>query len=223
MSSLFDSSSLDQFWANLPQRWPDQADLLWWCEQMGPLSATALVIAGIIYLLFGYYMYRTLFMLNIGLLGAIAGAMIGAKAGSATAGAIVAGLTLGAIAWPLMRWVVAILGGTYGAIIGASAWRSSSLDPDLAWSGALSGLFFFGLLSFIVFRGCVILFTCLQGSVMFILGALALLYKYQNLAPELTRQLTAQPMVLPLAIFIPAIIGLMFQQSKFPAPAPAKK
>jgi hypothetical protein len=213
----------DQLLQQMPRHWPNQLDLLNFCQDMGPLTATVLVILGIIFLLFGYYLYKLLVVLNVAALAALFGAVAGDKLGSALGGAVVGGLSAGALTWFLMTYAVSVMGGLFGAILGASLWRSFGLEPKFTWAGATIGLVFFGLLSFILFRGCVILYTSLQGSVMLIFGVLGLVYKYQDAAARLTAHLSPKPAILLLAIFIPMILGLMFQQSNFPPPAPAKK
>jgi hypothetical protein len=83
-------------------------------------------------------------------------------------------------------------------------------------------LIFFGMLSLILFRGSVIVYTSLQGSVMLVFGIFGLIYKYQSLAPDLTIMLNQRTFMLPALVFVPAIIGLLFQQQMHPEePAPA--
>jgi hypothetical protein len=89
------------------------------------------------------------------------------------------------------------------------------LQPEMCWAGALMGLIGFGLLSFILFRASVMMFTSLQGAVMLIFGILALAYKYKDFAPKVTEHMTVQPFLLPLAIFVPAILGWVYQQHQF--------
>ena len=74
------------------------------------------------------------------------------------------------------------------------------------------------MLSFILFRGSVMMYTSLQGSVMLIFGVLGLVFKYQDIAPKVAENMTVKPFLLPLAIFIPAFLGLIYQQTQF-APA----
>lgn len=214
---------LDHLVAQIPRHWPTQIDLLDWCRDMTPLTAAILVILGIIFLLFGYYMYKWLVALNAVALGAIIGGLVGDKLGSAVVGAIVIGLLSGVATWLLMKWAVAVMGGLYGAILGQSIWRSFNMDPTYAWAGAAMGLVFFGLLSFILFRGCLIIYTSLQGAVMVVFGLLGLLCKYQDVAPKISHHVHVSPALLPVVIFVPTIIGLMFQQNKFPAATPGKK
>jgi hypothetical protein len=200
-----------------------QTDLLQWCQDMSPGTATILVMGGIVYLLFGWYLFRALVVTNAAVLGAMIGARIGMAAGSTFAGAIVGAFFVAALTWPVLKYAVAVMGGIFGALLGASIWRAAGLEPNLCWAGALTGLIGFGLLSFIIFRGSVMMYTSLQGSVMLIFGILGLIYKYQGLAPRVTENMTVQPFLLPLAIFIPTVLGLIYQQTQFNQPEAAKK
>ena len=198
-------------------------DLLTACQKMGPGEACILVILGVIYLMFGYSVFRALVTLNAMAAGAYLGALLGKSSNAVAAGALIGALIAGAITFPLMKYAVMIMGGIFGAALGASLWRQANLQPDLVWAGALSGLIFFGMLSMILFRGSVILYTSLQGSVMLVFGILSLLYKYQSMAPEVTDVFSKRAFILPTVVLIPALVGLLYQQSMFPAPAPAKK
>ncbi len=147
------------------------------------------------------------------LLPAVIGAIIGAKFDAVLASTILGAFVCAAVCWPLMKWAVAIMGGVVGAAIGASVWRSAGLDPAFAWAGAMTGLVGFGMLSFILFRGSIMMYTSLQGSVMLVFGLLGLIYKYHQVAPQVTNGLTVNALVMPMTILIPAIIGVIFQQA----------
>ena len=122
----------------------------------------------------------------------------------------------------MMKWAVSIMGGLFGAMLGASLWRSAGLEVGFIWTGALMGLIFCGLLCFIIFKGSVMAYTSLQGSVMLIFGLLGLVYNYKPIAEAITKGLAVKPFLLPLAIFIPTVLGLLYQQTSS-APPPAKK
>jgi hypothetical protein len=67
-------------------------------------------------------------------------------------------------------------------------------------------------------------YMSLQGSIMLVFGILGLLYKYQDIGPKITNGLQARAFILPMAVFIPTVIGLLYQQSSNkPAAAPPKK
>src|SRR5262249_54423280 len=156
-------------WFPWPQQFPHQADLLEWGRAMGPGAAATLIIAGIIYLFFGFKIFKALVMLNAAVLGAYVGAQLATKQGDAPVwAALIGGVAPAAIVWPTMRFAVALMGGTFGAILGASIWRMAALDPQMCWAGAAVGLVGFGLLSFILFRGSVMMYTSLQGSFMLV-------------------------------------------------------
>ena len=210
-------------WPGVPSHWPAQGDLLSWCQNMGPAMAAVLVIAGIMYLAFGVFLYRSLVTLNAAAVGIYIGGLLGAKAGNALAGAMVGGCAAAAITYPGMKYAVAIMGGLFGTLLGASIWRSLGLEAGYAWAGGMMGLIFFGMLSFILFRGSLMMFLSLQGAVMLVFGLLGMIYKYQGLAPQVTANLSVKPFILPLSIFIPAVVGLIYQQTQYPAAPPAKK
>jgi hypothetical protein len=208
-SGALDKLSLLHF----PKHWPAQGDLIEWCMHMSPGAATILVIAGMIYLLFGYYAFKGLVTINAAMAGGCLGAIIADRiADAALIGAIVGAVLAAATTWPMMKYAIAMMGGLFGALVGAALWRSCNLEPNLAWAGALIGLIAFGLLSFILFKTSVMMFTSLQGAVMLTFGILGLVFKYQSITPQIVQHLQVKPFLLPLAIFIPTILGLIYQQ-----------
>ena len=212
----------------LPTHWPMQGDLLAWCHDTSPGVAVLLVIGGIVYLLFGFYIFKVLVTLNAALLGAYFGVIVGESSGTSIPAAIVGALLAAAATWPAMKYAVAIMGGIFGGLLGATVWRLCNVDPNFAWSGAMTGVVFCGLLSFLLFRQCIMTYTSLQGSVMLVFGILALIFKYDQISSSLTHSFEIKPFLLPLSIFIPTLVGFIYQQAMFPsgtsAPAaPAKK
>jgi hypothetical protein len=209
-------------WIHSLTHWPAQHDLLTMCHDMAPAIAALLVVLGLIYLLFGYNIYKGLVILNAAVLGATVGAALGATNHIEVPLAVVGGFAAAAITWPLMRWGVAVMGGLFGAVLGASIWRLFNLDPTFAWAGAATGLVTLGLLSFILFRGCIMMFTSLQGSVMLIMGIVSLIAKHQAILSSISDNMRLRPLLLPITIFIPAIVGLIYQQHNGGSAAPQK-
>jgi hypothetical protein len=193
--------------------WPGEPDLLNWCHNMHPGTAIALILLGIVYLAFGYYLFKALVTLNLGLMGAYFGHALTHNTTAPWAGAVFGAFIAAALAWPLMKYAVALTGGLFGAVLGASIWRVTNLPPDLHWAGALTGMIAFGLLSFVIFKHSVMLFLCLQGAVMLVLGGLGISYKYQSLSADITHNFTGKPFLLPMAICVPMLLGLIFQHS----------
>jgi len=205
-------------WFKPPSHWPAQTDLIGWCQHMGPGLAALLIALGVVYLLFGFKLFRVLMMLNAAAIGAAIGISFGQRTEIGFALMVLCGFVAAAVTWPLMKWAVAILGGLAGALLGASVWQTFGLDSHFAWSGALTGLVLFGLLSFIIFRGSVTMYMSLQGAAMLILGLLAMIFKYEQIAPKVTNTMALRPFLLPMAVIIPAIIGMLYQQSDSPVP-----
>lgn len=210
-------------WLRPPAHWPAQGDLLSWCMHMSPGLAAIMILLGVIYLMFGFKLFKALVMFNAAAVGAAIGLVIGQKTEMGLALMVLCGFVAAAVTWPLMKWAIAIMGGLAGALLGASLWQTFGLDPTFAWSGALTGLVFFGMLSFILFRGSVTMYMSLQGAAMLIFGLLGMIFKYDQVAPRVSSTMALRPFLLPMAIIIPAIIGMLFQQGSGGAPAPGKK
>jgi hypothetical protein len=219
---LADIASTSQVLPPLPAggHWPRETDFINWCQAVGPGLAAFFLAAGIIFLLWGYPTFRYLIMLNYGIVGAYLGAALGKNANTMLAGALIGGFIAAALAWPMMKWAVALTGASIGAVLGAAFWRVTGQDPTLDWAGGLTGFIAFGMLSFIVYRGGIILYTSLQGGLLLASGMLALLEKYPSVAERLQSTLKDQPALVPLSIIIPAVVGLVFQHHQS-SPSPA--
>jgi hypothetical protein len=201
---------------------PGQTDLLTWCQEMGTGMAIFLIAAGLIFLLYGWPIFKALITVNAAVVGAYIGAVVGQSFnGHILAGGIIGALASSAITWPLMKWAVTVMGGICGSVLGAGLWLSGGLNPEFSWAGALTGLVSFGLLSFILFRGSIIMYTSLQGALLLVLGLFGLLFKYQDFYPRITQQINTQPLMLPLAVVVPAILGLIYQQKRTPGTSAA--
>ncbi len=200
--------------------WPREADFIHWCQALGPGGAAVLLFLGAIFLLWGYPIFRYLIMLNFGVMGAYLGAALGKDANTIIAGAMIGGFLAAAAAWPMMRWAVAVTGACIGMLLGAAVWRAAGQDPLYDWAGGLTGFVAFGMLSFIAYRGGIILYTSIQGGGLLASGLLSMAEKYPSIGPDIADHLTRQGFLFPTAIVIPAVIGLIFQHH-MSGPAPA--
>ena len=194
---------------------PGQIDLLEWCQRAGYGTSLLLFFAGGVYLLYGWHIYKHLITLNAAICGGYLGALIGASQGSAAIGGAIGAIVAAAASMPLMKWTVAVMGGVCGALCGASIWRICGQPVDLAWAGALTGLVGFGMFSFVLFRGSIMMYTSLQGAMMVIIGLLGLAFRLE-VSPTLAKTMLSQPAMLPASVFIPAVLGLIFQQTHGP-------
>src|SRR4051794_41581077 len=103
---------------------------------MGPGMAAVLILLGVVYLLYGYNLFKVLVVLNAALLGAALGLTMGERSGAKWPLAVVGAVLLGAISWPAMKYAVALMGGVFGALVGTTMWRIIELQPRYAWAGA---------------------------------------------------------------------------------------
>ena len=201
-----------------------QADLLAECRNMHAGVAVVLIFAGVIFLLWGFHAFKFLVTLNAVILGAWVGAAVGNHTGATIPAALIGAFVAAVLTWPLMKYAVAIMGGLIGMAIGMSLWRTAGLDPEFAASGGGMGLIFFGMLSFILFRTSVMMFTSLQGSLMLIFGILGVIYKIQNVdGSVIDTRLTMSPLIMPMAIGIATVCGIIYQNSQGGAPAEPEK
>jgi len=176
--------------------------------------ALAVLVMGWLFLVYGFKAYRWIVVLNCVALGFYLGGLLGEKERIATVAAVLGALVLGAISWPLMKYAVAFCGGLVGAVVGMVIWNYFEQPANMAWAGGLVGLAALGLLSFVIFKASVILFTCVQGAAMLVLGAAALLIKYSPWAQDVSTNLAHKPVLMPTLVAGIAVLGLLWQHQR---------
>ncbi|MEM7682067.1 MAG: hypothetical protein AAF288_08925 [Planctomycetota bacterium] len=191
-------------------------------SRIAPEWAVAMVIVGVLGLVFGakYYQAATVGLMLAG--GATLGYWVGATiAAPPMLVAACVGSMLAVIAFPLLKYAVAVLGGLCGAFLGANAWSSIAAAIEVVrgyapaaagdhWIGALVGLVGFGLLAFLLFRFSVAMFTSVAGATLAVLGVLAIMIRING--GEFLSSLGGSSLVLPILVGVPAIIGLVVQE-----------
>lgn len=189
-------------------------------QALHPLYAIGLGVAGLIYLLWGWRIFRLLVVVNAALIGAFLGGVLSVRLGypgqwwiGLAAGA---GL-LGLLAWPLMRSFVGISGGVIGAVAGLVVWEQMVpvFGPkewvSHAWIGAVIGALVVGLLAFAVLRLCVIVFTAGQGALAVTTAGMALLLKNPTLQTPLRTVALEEPHRLLLVVLGLTVGGILLQ------------
>jgi hypothetical protein len=176
------------------------------------LQAVVYVAFGIIYLIYGWRVFKALVVINFSIMGLFLGMTLGNKLGSPLWGGIIGTASLGICTWPFMKYCVAVLGAIAGAVLGAAIWRTATLPDPLIWCGALAGLIAGGFLAFSSFKNSIMLFSSLQGSVFMVIGILALLNDYPNFSTDLSNAVNQHVFLLPSLLIVPTIAGFLFQQ-----------
>ena len=187
-----------------------QTTLLTW------LQAVIGISFGVIVLMYGWRIYKALTVIGFGILGLYLGLWIGNQFQKPLPGAIVGCALLVILAIPLMRWAVAVLGAVAGGILAAGIWHSCNLPQEFVWAGGLVGFVAGGMISFVVFKLAVMLFTSLSGTSLIVIGAFALIYRYETFASDpptthLNHLYYSNPWFLPLLLTAGTLLGIILQ------------
>ena len=112
---------------------------------------------------------------------------------------------------PIMKWGVGVLGAISGGILTSGAWLAMGMPEQYIWAGGLVGFIGGGLISFVVFKAAVILFTSLGGSSLMIVGALAVIYRNMTGGAKVEELVLQHKWFLPVILLGPMIIGMLLQ------------
>ena len=219
VENLF-SSVIGMFSSGAPLAQPDV--LVQQLKALSVVWAVVFVIVGVLCLFNGYKFYRTTTIALALAMGLFAGYWLGEKIQAPFIVGGCLGLLLAVTAFPLMKYAVAVFGGLAGAFVGANLWAGFAhalnkgaqmqIPVDAYWVGALIGLITCGMLAFILFKLSIVLFTSVSGSLIAVLGILALLLSIESWSERVSEGLTANQLVIPLLVFVPAVIGLIMQE-----------
>ena len=144
-----------------------------------------------------------------------AGIRIGQRFDSQIVGAIAGLVLLAAISVPMMRWAVSLLGAITGGILAAGLWYAFELPGQYILAGAAIGIVAGGMISFIVFKIAVMLFTSFGGGALIVTGLVALLNLYESMQEPPTERIRDlfmnQNWFLPVLLLAPTVIGIIIQ------------
>ena len=191
-------------------------DYLW--EQIITLSWLQAIVAvsfGAVYLLYGWRIFRILVVICSALVGLFIGIRVGAHFDLQIVGGVTGLLVLAVISVPLMRWAVCLLGAAAGGILAGGVWYASELPGKYILAGAIIGVIAGGMISFIVFKIAVMLFTGLGAGILIITGLLSLLNHYESVQEPPTETIKEMfynhNWFLPVLLMIPTAIGIILQ------------
>ncbi len=182
------------------------------------LQAVLAVSFGVVYQLYGWRIYRVLVVICFGLVGMFIGIQLGVKMQNPIWGGIFGLVVLAAASMPLMRWCVCILGAGAGGLMTGGLWYAFGLPQIYIWSGAAVGVVAGGMISFIVLKAAVMLFTSMGGTIIVVTGALGLLQQYQVHVLQMASDKTDVyqwvhdlKWFLPAALIVPSLLGVYLQ------------
>ena len=177
-------------------------------------EAVTFISFGIVCLMYGWRVFKILVVICFALLGVFLGVSVTDKIvglNNRLVGGLVGMGLLGILSIPLMRWAVSVLGAIAGGILTSGIWYASGLPEQYIWAGALIGMVAGGMISFIVFKVAVILFSSLSGACLIVVGSLAILYMHPATSVRLEEILFTKKWFLPTLLMAPTLIGLVLQ------------
>lgn len=199
-------------------------------QKLGFVWAVILLTVGLLCMFNGYRWYKFATVAIALCLGLFGGYWLGKMVGAPFVVAGCLGALLGVISFPLLKYMVAVLGGLAGAFIGANLWagiahaankiashngsEATVLPAEAYWVGALVGLIVCGMLAFILWKLSIVLFTSVSGSTLAVIGALALLLSIEPWSAAVAEGLASSQVIIPLLVFVPAAIGLILQETQ---------
>ena len=227
--------------ANLPV--PTPAEVLDQLQRLAIWEGAILLAAGLVYMLWGWKIFKLLVTANLAVVGYLLGSMLATTLTSAHPsaydphwplyGGLIGAGVLAILAWPLMKFAVSLMGAAAGGFGGYQLWHyiSSLHKPEwvqYSWVGGLVGFLLMGALAFVLFRAIVMFFTSLQGAVLAVAGGLSLALNVDAWRDSVREHLLHDRHLWPLLVIAPALVGFIFQalsmaRKKPSPPAPQKK
>ena len=191
-------------------------DVMWkYISSLGLVEALTFISFGSVCLFYGWRVFRILVTICFGLLGLGLGVWANQRliAGNVIWLSLICSIFFAVLSVPFMRWGVTFLGAISGGILTAGVWLAAGLPEEYVWAGGLVGLIAGGMISFIVFKIAVILFTSLGGSSLMVVGILAIIYRYMVGGDGERLQVFAEAnqWFVPSLLLIPMMIGIYLQ------------
>ena len=190
-----------------------------------PLEAGLLLVpVGLVFLLYGFKLYKWLVSVVYAGIGSAAGAALAAYLGwDVILGMIAGALLLGLLAWPLHRVGWGLLGG---ALFGGAAVLLMRMQtPNVTYIAAVAGVAFIGgfILTLVLMRPLIILVTSIIGAAVVVQGALRLSLIQPAFGDPVCSTLEAKPYLLAILVAVPALLGFILQWRDKGGKAAAKK
>lgn len=185
--------------------------------------ASVLLVLGIMCILNGYKWHKWVIIACALMAGIGLGHVLSKQMGESRVVIGALALLCAVVATPMLRIAVAVFAGLTGAFIGANAWTAFSEAPDSHLAGAAIGFISLALISFILFRPTVVMFTSIGGAALAVLGGITLLLHVPSLSDAVRESLAANQRLIPLLVGTAAITGFVLQFGQAAEAKPAGK
>ena len=183
-------------------------------NSLQPLEALTFIAFGVVCLFYGWRIFKILVIISFALLGLFAGVKLNQLliGGSEIWLGFICMALFAIFSVPLMRWGVSILGAIAGGLMTSAGWYAAELPEQYIWAGAIIGIIAGFMISFIVFKIAVVLFTSLGGSALMVSGILAVMCDERiGAAVRVEEMIFNHNWFLPVALVLPTVVGLILQ------------
>jgi len=188
-------------------------DLIWnHVTSLGLVEALTFIAFGTVCLFYGWRVFKILVTICFALLGLFVGVLVNKYIeGEVIWLGLMFVVLFAALSIPLMKYGVTLLGAAAGGVLTGGGWLAAGLPEQYIWAGALVGVIAGAMISFIVFKVAVMLFTSLGGSSLMVVGILAIIYQYMVTAEKVEALVFEQKWFLPAMLLVPMAAGIILQ------------
>ena len=174
-------------------------------------EAAALIyfIGGLFFLIYGLKIYRAAVILAGVVVGAIAGSWAAASLGLPEwLGALVIGLALAILAWPMQKMALFLLGGYFGVLFFSPS-LAELFGQRLYILWLVVGFLSLGFLCLLLFKPVVIVVTSFEGAAL-IVGAM-LVVGWHRFPKTAIRLIDTSPGFILLVLLLLGLVGIFMQ------------
>jgi hypothetical protein len=182
------------------------------------------LVLGLVFLLYGYKLYKILVSVVFAGIGGMVGVLIGVHFGApGWLIGLIGAIVLGILAWPLFRIGWGILGGAiFGAIalpLAVAMTNSPVLGYTLAAVAFIAGM----VLTIVLMRPLIIISTSISGAATLVEGVLLMLIRWPSAGDPVRAELESKPYLFVVLVALPAILGAILQWRDTAGAKPAAK
>jgi|GEM_PF-3862496 len=181
----------------------------WVIVRMPEAMALIYFVGGLLFLIYGLKIYRVAVILAGAVVGAIAGSWAAAELGFPPwVGALVIGLALAILAWPMQKLAVFLLGGYFG-ILFLSPTLAELFGERLYLLWIVVSFLCLGVLCLLLFKPVVIVATSFEGAAL-IVGAVLVVgwHRFPKAAANLVN---TSPELILLVFLLLGLVGIFMQ------------
>ena len=182
------------------------------------------LVLGLVFLLYGYKLYKILVSVVFAGIGGLVGMLIGVHFGApGWLIGLIGAIVLGILAWPLFRIGWGILGGAVFAAIALPFAVALTQSPVLGYTLAAVAFIAGMVLTIVLMRPLIIISTSISGAATLVEGVLLMLIRWPSAGDPIRAALESKPYLFVVLVALPAILGAILQWRDTAGAKPAAK